>query len=194
MSHAPADYPAPPPAYAVPQSAYPAPAPPPGYPPQPAYQAPPPGYPLPPGYPPSGPPVPRDAYQAPSRVEPVPGTPFGLAYLNVPPGMSGPAVGSLVTGIASILVSFVVICFGVAGASGGWGGWVAGAFAVLAVVAGLAAVGLGLTGLRQLRRARAYGTIRVTGRGLAISGLSCGAVGIGITLLALVVVLLVALG
>jgi hypothetical protein len=155
-----------------------------------------------PPYPPQAPPPPypqqgrppRDAYQAPSRIDPVPGTPFGLVYLKVPTGTSGPAVGSQVVGIGSILVSFVVTCFGLAGASGGWGAWVAGAFAVLAVVLGLAGIGLALAGMRQVRRAPDPGTVRVTGRGLAIAGLSCGSAGIGITVLALVIVLALQLG
>lgn len=137
------------------------------------------------------PPIPRDAYQVPSRIDPVPGTPYGLAYLNVPAGTSGPAVGSQVAGIASILVSVVVLCFGLAGASEGWGGWVAGAFAVLAVLLGLAGIGLGLAAMRQVRRAPAPGTVRVSGRGLAVAGLSCGSAGIAITVFALVAVLLV---
>jgi hypothetical protein len=130
----------------------------------------------------------------PSRVEPLQGTPFGLLFLNVPGGTSGPAVGSQVAGIASILVSFVVACFGFAGANAGWGAWVAGAFAVLAGVLGLAGVGLGLAGMRQVRRAPAPGTVRVTGRGLAIAGLSCGSAGIAITVLVLAIVLVVQLG
>ena len=68
----------------------------------------------------------------PSRIDPVPGTDFGLAYINVPPTLSGQAVGSLVAGVASILVSLVVACFGVTGARDGWGPLVGGAFAVLA--------------------------------------------------------------
>lgn len=177
----------------TPVPAYPQAYPPPGYP-----QAyPPPGYPAgygPPGYgqPAAyGPPVPRDAYQKPSRIEPVPDTPYGLAYLSVPSSTSGPAIGSLVSGIGAILVSLVVICFGAAGTSDGWGGWVAGAFAVLGVLVGLAAIGLGLTGLRQVRRAPLQAGLRVTGRGLAIAGLTCGSVGTAITLLALFIVLLV---
>ena len=42
---------------------------------------------------------------------------------------SGLAVGSLIAGIGSVLVSVLVLCFGVAGSSDSWGGWVAGAFA-----------------------------------------------------------------
>ena len=129
----------------------------------------------------------------PSRVDPFPGTPFGLVYLNVPGGTSGPAVGSQVSGIASILVSFLVACFGLAGASSGWGAWVAGAFAVLAAVLGAAGIGLALAGMRQVRRAPAPGTVRVTGRGLAIAGLSCGSAGLAITLVALVLVLVLQL-
>ena len=42
---------------------------------------------------------PRDSWQALRRVDPVPGTPFGLVYLDVAPVTSGPAVAALVTGI-----------------------------------------------------------------------------------------------
>jgi hypothetical protein len=129
----------------------------------------------------------------PERIDPVPGTPFGLIYLKVPAGTSGPAVGSQVAGIGSILVSIVVACFGLVGAGSGWGAWVAGAFAVLAVVLGAAGIGLALVGMRQVRRAPAPGTVRVAGRGLAIAGLSCGSAGIGITLLALAIVLVLQL-
>src|SRR5687768_5867942 len=41
------------------------------------------------------------------RVDPVPGTEFGVAYLAVPPTVSGLAAGSLVTGIASIVVGII---------------------------------------------------------------------------------------
>ena len=46
---------------------------------------------------------------------PVPGTEFGLVQLRVVPITSGLAIGSLIAGIASILVSFLVLCFGLAG-------------------------------------------------------------------------------
>jgi hypothetical protein len=130
----------------------------------------------------------------PSRIDTVPGTPFGLLYLKVQQGTSGPAVGSQVTGIASILVSFLVACLGLAGAEAGWGAWVAGAFAVLAVVLGLAGIGLALTGMRQVRRAPLPGAVPVTGRGLAIAGLICGSAGLAITVLVLVIVLIVQFG
>lgn len=139
------------------------------------------------------PPAPRDAYQAPARVDPIPGTPFGLVYLAVPPSTSGPAVGSLVTGIISILVSLVVSCFGLLGGRDGWGAWVAGAFAVLAGVFGLAGVGLGLAGARQVRRVHAAGAARISGRGLAITGLACGSVGLFLTVVGFVTALVIQL-
>src|SRR5436190_20157658 len=46
----------------------------------------------------------------PGRVEPVPGTPYSLVYPEVPPIVCGPAVGSLVAGIGSIVVSLLVGC------------------------------------------------------------------------------------
>jgi hypothetical protein len=171
-------------------------------------------------------------------VDPVPGTPFGVVQLDVPAITSGPAVAALSTGIGSVLVAFVVGCFGLAGAEPGWGGWVAGAFAVLAGLLGLAAVALGEVGRRQTRRpgppsppgpvpvttgpagspvtgapfstagagpspepaarpasgpadpARGSSAARFTGRGLAIAGMSCGGVGLALTLLALAVAVL----
>ncbi|GFJ79020.1 hypothetical protein [Phytohabitans houttuyneae] len=133
------------------------------------------------GRPAAVPPPPREAWLAPQRVEAVPGTNFAVVHLNLPPSTSGLAVGSLVAGIGSVLVSFVVACFGVVGASAGWGAWVAGAFAMIAGLAGGAAVVLAVLGMRQIKRA--VSGIRVTGRGVAIAGLVCGAVGLGLTAL-----------
>lgn len=127
---------------------------------------------------------PREAWQRPRRVEPVAGTPFGMVHLEVPPITSGLAVGSLIAGIASVLVSLIVACFGLLGAADGWGAWAAGAFAVLGGLAGLAGVGLGELGRRQVRRAVAPPAVRFTGRGLAISGLISGGVGLALTVLA----------
>ncbi|WP_091555815.1 hypothetical protein [Micromonospora pattaloongensis] len=114
-------------------------------------------------------------------MEAVPGTPFGLVHLDVPPVASGPAVGSLVAGIASILVSVLVTCFGLAGADAGWGAWAAGAFALLSGLAGIAALALALFGMRQIRRIAPPPAIRFTGRGLAIAGLICGGIGLTVT-------------
>jgi hypothetical protein len=113
----------------------------------------------------------------PVRVDPVPGTEFGVAYLPVAPTSSGLAIGSLVAGIGSIVVALVVGCFGIAGGSAGWGAIVAGAFAVLAAVLGLGGVGLGLVAVRQIKAARG----RVTGRGMAVAGISCGGAGVLLT-------------
>jgi hypothetical protein len=145
----------------------------------------PPGFAAGPGgyYPPGFPPPPA----APSRVEPVPGTDFALAYFSVPPTVSGQAVGSLVAGIASVLVSFVVGCFGVTGARAGWGPLVGGAFAVLAAAAGIAAIGLGWFSRGQVARAGG----RLVGRGMATAGIVCGAVGLGLTAVAMVLALLI---
>lgn len=113
------------------------------------------------------------AYPTPARVEVVPGTPFGVAIPSSPPISSGMATGSLITGIASIVVSFAVVCLGIAGASGGWGPWAGGAFAILAGLLGVAGVVLGGLGRRQVRRAAA-----VTGKGVATAGIVCGGVGL----------------
>jgi MFS family permease len=165
----------------LPQPAYP---PQPGYLPQPAY--PPAGMPFPPVVVP--PPSPGERWH-PARMEPVAGTEFALVQLHVPPVASGLATGSLIAGIAAILVSFLVLCFGLAGASNGWGGWVAGAFALLAILAGGGAVAVGLVAIRQIRRSAEPGQVRFTGRGRAIAGISCGGAGAGIALAALVLTL-----
>ncbi|MEV0327725.1 hypothetical protein AB0H63_14955 [Micromonospora echinospora] len=124
-------------------------------------------------------------------MDPVPGTPFGVAHLEVPPVTSGLAVGSLVAGITSILVSLVVGCFGLAGAAGGWGAWAAGAFTLLGVLTGAGAVVAGLLGARQIRRPVVPPAVRFTGRGLAVAGISCGATGLALSLLGLGVAVLV---
>jgi hypothetical protein len=108
----------------------------------------------------------------------VPGTPFGVAIVGVAPTASGPSAASLVAGIASILVAFVVGCFGVVGAKDGWGPIVSGAFAVLAALIGAASVTLGVIGLRQIRRTDRG---RLTGRGPAITGIVCGSLGLALT-------------
>ncbi|MEU1754874.1 hypothetical protein ABZ436_19755 [Micromonospora matsumotoense] len=138
------------------------------------------------------PPPPPDAPRAPKRVEPVPGTPFAVVHLDVPAVTSGPAVGSLIAGVVSILVSFLVICFGVGGAQLG-GAWAAGAFTVPGALAGAAAIVAGLLARRQIRRAAPPPAVRFTGRGLATAGISCGGVGLVLSLLGLGLALLVQL-
>jgi hypothetical protein len=105
--------------------------------------------------------------------------------MGLSPTVSGPGVGSLVAGVASILVTFVELCFGLLGAQSGWGAAVAGAFAVLAGVVAVGAIALGSTSLRQIKRAP--GGIR--GRGLALGGVICGSIGLalasGVILLAI---------
>jgi hypothetical protein len=125
-------------------------------------------------------------------VEPVPGTGFAVGYFAVPPTTSGMAVGALVVGIASILISLLVTFFGLVGANAGWGALVAGAFAVLACLMGLGSIGLGLAALRQIRRAGPGARLR--GRGLAIAGLACGGIGVAITVLVFLAVLLIQVG
>jgi hypothetical protein len=139
------------------------------------------------------PPPPPEGRWRPDRVEAVPGTQFGVVHLKVTPLSSGLAAGSLMAGIASVLVSFLVPCFGMVGVSEGWGAWVAGAFAVLGGLAGGAAVGLGLAALRQIRRSGRPGLIRFTGRGTAIGGIACGGAGLAIAALSLLLVVLLQL-
>ncbi|HEX2772877.1 MAG TPA: phage holin family protein, partial [Micromonosporaceae bacterium] len=131
---------------------------------------------------PAVPPPPREAWHRPRRLDPVPGTPFGVLQLDVPPVTSGLAVGALVAGVASILLSLVVVCFGLAGAGAGWGPWAAGAFALLAVLVGGAGVVLGVLARRQIGRAKPPPAVRFTGKGPALAGLICAAVGLAGTL------------
>lgn len=140
--------------------------------------------------PPPVPPPPAEAQWRPARVDPVAGTEFALVQIEVAPVSSGLATGSLIAGIASIGVSVLVLCFGVAGSSDSWGGWVAGAFTLLAVLIGSGAVAVGLIARRQIRRSGKDGKLRFTGRGAAVAGISCGAAGAGIALLSLALALL----
>ncbi|MET8261560.1 hypothetical protein [Micromonospora sp. NPDC005205] len=125
-------------------------------------------------------------------MEAVSGTPFGVVHLDVAPVTSGLAIGALVAGIASLLVSLLVICFGVAFKNDG-GAWASGAFAALGVLAGGAAVVIGLLGRRQIRRPTAPSAVQFTGRGLAMAGISCGAAGALLSLLGLGLALLLTL-
>ena len=101
----------------------------------------------------------------------------------------GIAGNALIAGIASVLVSVLVLCFGTIGSGESWGGWVAGAFTLLAVLIGGGAVAVGLVAARQIRRSGADGRLRFTGRGTAVAGISCGAAGAGIALLSLLLTL-----
>jgi hypothetical protein len=136
-------------------------------------------------YPPYPPPRPRIGLPRPSAIAAVPGTPFGVAVVEIRPTVSGPAVASLVAGIGAILVSTVVILFAALGAADGWGTAVAGAFAVLGTVVGVAAAGLGGAGLRRIRTSAAWGPTK--GRGVAVTGLVCGVAGLVITVLTMLV-------
>lgn len=124
------------------------------------------------------------------RVDAVGGTEFGLAQLRVPPITSGLAIGGLIAGIGAILVSVLAACFGVVEATEDFGAWVTGAFTLLSVLAGGGAVAAGLIALRQIRRSGHTGRVRFTGRGLAMAGIVCGAIGAGIGVLALTLGLL----
>ncbi|MFI6758692.1 hypothetical protein ACIBF5_06025 [Micromonospora sp. NPDC050417] len=137
---------------------------------------------------------PRDTWRPPRRVDAVPGTPFGLAYLEVPPIISGLAVGALSAGIGSIMVSLVVLCFGLIGASGGWGAWAAGAFGVLGALLGAAAIVLGVIGRRQTRRNAPPPAVRFAGAGLASAGVWCGVAGLAVTVLAFGLAVILQLG
>nr|WP_239138338.1 hypothetical protein [Actinoplanes regularis] len=135
------------------------------------------------GQPPYGPPLPQQSVSGweTERVDVLGGTGFGLVQLRVVPITSGLAIGALIAGIASILVSILVICFG----AGGAGPWVAGAFTLLSALAGGGAAVAAVLALRQIRRSGEPGRVRFTGRGLAISGIVCGGAGAAISFLAL---------
>jgi hypothetical protein len=133
---------------------------------------------------------PADGLWRPARIDPVPGTDYGLVQFQIPPVTSGPAIGSLVAGIAALGVAVLVVCFGSLGAGSGWGGWVAGAFTLLAVLAGAGAVAVGLVAGRQIRRSGQPGRIRFAGRGAAVGGIVCGSIGAGIAVVALALVVL----
>ncbi|MFC7545020.1 phage holin family protein [Plantactinospora sp. GCM10030261] len=139
------------------------------------------------------PPPPADAVRRTTRVDPVPGTPFGVVQLAVPPVVAGTAVGALVAGIGSILVALLVALFGLLGARDGWGALAGGAFAVPSALAGLAAVLLGVIGRRQVNRPAPPPAVRFTGRGLAVAGIGCGAAGLGVTVLAFAAALIASL-
>ncbi|WP_433052474.1 hypothetical protein [Dactylosporangium sp. CS-033363] len=157
---------------------------PPGYgPPPPAYGQPQPMYPQ-----PMAPPSP--ALAPAMRVDAVQGTPFGVAYPSVAATPSGPSIGSLIAGIASILVALFAMCLGFTGASEGWGLAAAGAFTVLGVFLGAGAAGLGLAATRQIRRAAGTG-VKVSGRGMAITGMILGGVGGGLAVLVILLTFIV---
>jgi hypothetical protein len=122
-----------------------------------------------------------------ARIDPVPGTPFGVSYQEVRPTVAGLAVGAMIAGIGSVMVDVLVYCFGLSGAQRGWGVAVSGAFAILSILLGAAGVGIGMISTRQVRRMPA----ELRGRGLAVTGIVCGASGIGLTALGFLLVVLV---
>jgi hypothetical protein len=110
----------------------------------------------------------------------VAGTPFAVALVEVRSAPNGPAAGSLVAGIASILVSTMSGLFAARfGAPSG------GAFALLAALLCAAAVGLARIGLRRIRPALAGAS--TGGRGVAIAGQVCGLAGLALAALVVVV-------
>jgi hypothetical protein len=146
-----------------------------------------------PPYPPAVPPPPPAGRWEPERIDPLPGTEFGLVHLRVVPITSGLAIGSLVAGIGAILVSTLVFCFGLTGSSAGWGGWVSGAFALLSVVIGGGAAAVGAVARRQIQQSGGPGRVRFIGGGMAVAGIACGSAGAGIALLGLVLALMLQL-
>jgi hypothetical protein len=116
----------------------------------------------------------------------VPGTPFGIAIPALSPTSSGLAVGSMVAGIGAILISLIVVCAGIVGSSSG--PLIGGAFAVLTAAIGLGAIGAGLAAIRQVRGSGG----QITGRGMAVAGLACGASAVGLAVLGMLLALLLA--
>ncbi len=169
-----------------------------------------PGIPSPPtAWPP--PPPPPEAWQYPVRVEPVPGSPYVLAILGPPVVTAGQAVGALVAGLAAVTVALAMGCTAAVVLTAEESPWGVGAFAVLATVLGVAAILLGVAGIRRTGRrppahpqpwspgvagppAASSGEIVVVrkGRGLAVSGLVCGATGLFLTVVTLLVTVVLA--
>ena len=137
-----------------------------------------------PGYrPPAVPPPPADGGgRPPKRVETVPGTPFGVVHLDVPPvDLRAGHRAALVAGIASILV-LLVICFGGGVQDGGWGLGRRGVRRARGVVAGgggRSSPACSVDG-RSAARPRPRGPVHRAG--LAMAGISCGAAGAVISL------------
>jgi hypothetical protein len=119
----------------------------------------------------------------PQRIDLVPGTDFGLAYAQLAPITSGQAVGSMIAGIASILVTLVEAAFGIGGAASGWGATVAGAFGILAVVFGSAAIGIGIVARRAIKRSA--GALR--GNGVGRTGIILGIIGVSLAVFTFVI-------
>jgi hypothetical protein len=115
----------------------------------------------------------------PIRIEPVAGTEYGLAYLRVAPVRSGPAIGSMIVGIASLLVVLTEVCLGLVGSADGWGALVAGAFGILALLLGAGAIGVGLSARRTIRASGGA----ITGAAMATAGIICGIVGAAVAVI-----------
>lgn len=135
---------------------------------------------------------PPETARQPVRIEPAEGTPYGLAIYAAPTVLSGPSVGALVAGIAAILVALVVGCFGMVslslateGQAAGGGAAAAAAFTALTLFLGAAGIGLGAVGMRQTNPVRRPPGTVVRGRGMAVAGLVCGAVGVVLALCSL---------
>jgi len=99
--------------------------------------------------------------------------------VKVPTVTSGLAIGSLIAGIASIGVALGMVCLGLAGASAGWGALVAGAFAILSLLLGIAAVAFGRSAKRTIRASAGS----MSGAGIATGGMTCGWIGVGLSVL-----------
>lgn len=121
------------------------------------------------------------AFGYPTRYAEAPGAgQFRLALPQLGTIVAGPAVGSMIAGIASLLVALIAGCAGTSGSL-----LITVALVVLAVFCSSAAGLLGAVALRQVRRSG--GEYR--GRGMAIAGLSCGSVALGLVFISLLVAL-----
>lgn len=105
-----------------------------------------------------------------------PGPPgYQLMLPQIKPIHSGPAIGGVLAGSASILTAIVVLCVGVASRDAVFGI----AFTVLAVFLGGMGLVLSFIGMRQVRQSRG----EYTGRGTAITGMVVSGTGLFLTLL-----------
>lgn len=118
---------------------------------------------------PGGPYPPTQGYAAPGPAQyarSAPGAPgYPVSYPQLSPTTSGLAIGAMVTGIGSTVLSLLACCF-----------W---PFAVLSGLAGIAGGVLGFLGMRQVDDSNG----QVAGKGMAIAGIATGGAGLLLSIL-----------
>lgn len=122
---------------------------------------------------------PQMPYGYTGRLQPGPAG-YQLMLPQIKPIHSGPAIGGVLAGSASILTAVAVLCVGVAFQDAVFGI----AFTVLAVFLGGMGLVLSFIGLRQVRLSNG----EYTGRGTAITGMVVSGTGLFLTLLMFMVV------